>query len=117
MRHVVTENARTVEASTLARDGRLEELGPVLDASHASMRDDYEITVETVDLAVDTAREHGALGARMTGGGFGGCIIALCRLGDGLQLGGRIAEAFAVAGHNPPEWFIAHPSRGASRLP
>lgn len=116
VRHVVTENARVLEALALARAGALEDLGALLDASHASMRDDYEITVPTVDLAVETAKEHGALGARMTGGGFGGCIIALCRAGEGMEIGSGIAEAFAHAGHNPPEWFIARPSAGAGRL-
>ena len=76
VRHVVTENARTVAALDAAQAGRFDELPPLLDASHASMRDDYEITVPTVDLAVETARAAGASGARMTGGGFGGCIIA-----------------------------------------
>ncbi len=116
VRHVVTENSRTLEAYEVARDGRLADLAPLLDASHASMRDDYEITVDTVDLAVDTARGAGALGARMTGGGFGGCIIALCHTGDGEGIAQQIAEAFAAAGHRTPEWFTATPAPGAGRL-
>ncbi|TRY17534.1 galactokinase [Tessaracoccus rhinocerotis] len=116
VRHVVTENARTVEAFQIAMNGRLADLAPLLDASHASMRDDYEITVPTVDLAVDTARSAGALGARMTGGGFGGCIIALCRTGEGDGIGRNVADAFAAAGFGAPEWFIATPSPGAGRL-
>ncbi|GAB3814260.1 galactokinase [Tessaracoccus terricola] len=116
VRHVVTENARTMEAFKVAMDGRLADLAPLLDASHASMRDDYEITVPTVDLAVDTARSAGALGARMTGGGFGGCVIALCRTGEGDGIGRKITDAFAAAGFGAPEWFIAIPSPGAGRL-
>ncbi|SDL67021.1 galactokinase [Tessaracoccus oleiagri] len=116
VRHVVTENQRVLEAVAVARDGDLERLGPLLDASHASMRDDYEITVPTVDLAVDVAREEGALGARMTGGGFGGCIIALAPSGAGDPMGRRIAEAFAIRGHAEPRWFVASPSAGAGRL-
>ncbi|MGV8846645.1 galactokinase [Tessaracoccus sp.] len=116
VRHVVTENARTLEAYDVAREGRLADLAPLLDASHASMRDDYEITVETVDLAVTTARAAGALGARMTGGGFGGCIIALCRTGEGETIAREIAAAFAASGHGAPEWFTATPARGAGRL-
>ena len=116
VRHVVSENSRTLEAYEVAREGRLADLAPLLDASHASMRDDYEITVDTVDLAVDTARAAGALGARMTGGGFGGCIIALCRAGEGESIAQEIAAAFAVAGHRAPEWFTATPAQGAGRL-
>ncbi|MGA4668582.1 galactokinase [Propionibacteriaceae bacterium Y1923] len=115
-RHVVTENQRVLEAVELAREGRFAELGPLLDQSHTSMRDDFEITVPTVDLAVETAREHGALGARMTGGGFGGCIIALIPMGTGDQVGRAIAEAFAAAGYAAPEWFTAVPSSGARRI-
>lgn len=116
VRHVVTENSRTLEAYEVARKGRLADLAPLLDASHASMRDDYEITVDTVDLAVETARAAGALGARMTGGGFGGCIIALCRTGEGESIAREVAAAFAAAGHQAPEWFTATPAQGAGRL-
>lgn len=115
-RHVVTENERVLEAIDLARAGSFAELGPLLDASHVSMRDDFEITVPTVDLAVETAREQGALGARMTGGGFGGCIIALVPVGTGDAVGQAIAAAFATAGHREPEWFTAVPSAGARRI-
>lgn len=116
VRHVVTENQRVLEAYELAARGELERLGGLLDASHASMRDDYEITVPTVDLAVDVAREEGALGARMTGGGFGGCIIALTPVGTADPIGRRVAEAFAIRGHAEPRWFVAAPSAGAGRM-
>ncbi|MGD7731787.1 galactokinase [Propionibacteriaceae bacterium G57] len=115
-RHVVTENHRVLEAIDLARAGRVADLGPLLDASHASMRDDFEITVPTVDLAVETARAHGALGARMTGGGFGGCIIALVPEGTADRVGQAIAKAFAGAGFGAPKWFSAVPSAGARRI-
>jgi galactokinase len=92
------------------------ELAPLLDASHASMRDDFEITVPTVDLAVATAKEAGALGARMTGGGFGGCIIALVGTGAGEQVAGAVAAAFDGAGYGPPSHFLALPSAGAGRV-
>ncbi len=116
VRHVVTENARVLEAADVLRTGRIADLAPLLDASHASMRDDFEITVPTVDLAVDAARDAGALGARMTGGGFGGCIIALTPAGDADRVGQAVAERFAAAGHGAPEHFAAHPSAGARRL-
>lgn len=115
VRHVVTENARVTEAVAVLEGGDIRGLAPLLDASHASMRDDFEITVETVDTAVETAREAGALGARMTGGGFGGCIIALCPAGAGDGVGTRIAEQFAARGFAAPAWFIAEPSQGAGK--
>ena len=116
VRHVVTENARVLEAVNVLREGRIADLAPLLDASHESMRDDFEITVPQVDLAVETARASGALGARMTGGGFGGCIIALVKAGDTDRIGPDIADSFAEAGYGPPVHFTAVPSPGAQRL-
>ena len=94
VRHVVTENDRVWQAAEALGAGQIRALAPLLDASHASMRDDFEITVPQVDLAVEVARAGGALGARMTGGGFGGCIIAL--VGDRRGVGGRAADRGGV---------------------
>ena len=116
VRHVVTENARVLAAADLLRAGRVADLAPLLDASHASMRDDFEITVPTVDLAVETARARGAFGARMTGGGFGGCIIALVSAGTSAEVAAGIAERFATAGFHPPAHFVGVPSAGAGRV-
>jgi galactokinase len=116
VRHVVTENARVLEAADVLRAGRIADLAPLLDASHESMRDDFEITVPQVDLAVETARSSGSLGARMTGGGFGGCIIALVELGDSERIGEAIVESFGAAGYGPPVYFTGVPSTGAQRL-
>jgi galactokinase len=116
VRHVITENARVLEAVRVLRTGRIADLAPLLDASHESMRDDFEITVPQVDLAVETARASGALGARMTGGGFGGCIIALVPAGEAERIGHEIAQSFATAGYGPPAHFTAVPSAGAQRL-
>jgi galactokinase len=116
VRHVVTENSRVLEAVKILRTGRIVDLAPLLDASHESMRDDFEITVPQVDLAVETARTSGAVGARMTGGGFGGCIIALVRAGEAERIGHEIAQSFAAAGYGPPTHFTAVPSAGARRL-
>ena len=116
VRHVVTENARVLEAVAILRAGRIADLAPLLDASHESMRDDFEITVPQVDLAVDVARASGALGARMTGGGFGGCIIALVEAGDSDRIGDEITGKFGAAGYGPPTHFAAVPSAGAQRL-
>ena len=116
VRHVVTENERVRTAAELLKQSRLAELGPLLDASHASMRDDFEITVPTVDLAVTAAKEAGALGARMTGGGFGGCIIGLVGAGQADSVAAEIGRQFATAGYGEPAHFVAVPSPGARRL-
>jgi galactokinase len=116
VRHVVTEDARVLQAVDRLSEGRLVDLAPLLDASHTSMRDDFEITVPTVDLAVEAAREAGASGARMTGGGFGGCIIALVAQGESDAVAAHIADRFAEAGFRPPAHFAAVPSDGAARV-
>ena len=116
LRHVVTENARVLEAADVLRARGIADLAPLLDASHESMRDDFEITVPQVDLAVETARSSGSLGARMTGGGFGGCIIALVELGESERIGEAIVDSFAASGYGPPVYFTAVPSAGAQRL-
>ena len=116
VRHVVTENDRTRAALELAVKGNLAGIASLLNESHASMRDDYEITVPTIDLAVETALAQGALGARMTGGGFGGCIIAWCPVGRTERIGSAIRDAFEKAGFQEPSWFTAVPSEGAGRL-
>ncbi len=77
VRHVLAENARVDEAVAALRDGDLERLGALLDASHASLRDDYEVSVPEVDRLVERLRGGGAAGARMVGGGFGGAVLAL----------------------------------------
>ncbi len=82
VRHVVTENGRVAETAVVVRTQGPGAIGPLLTASHASMRDDFEISVPEIDLAVETAVAAGALGARLTGGGFGGAAIALVPKGD-----------------------------------
>jgi galactokinase len=77
VRHVLSENARVDEMAAALTAGDLEEAGRLLDASHASLRDDYEASVPEVERTVATLREAGAAGARMVGGGFGGAVLAL----------------------------------------
>jgi len=86
----------------------------VLTASHASMRDDFEISAPEVDLAVATALDAGALGARMTGGGFGGSAIAL--VGDVEGISTAIEEAFGLQGYGRPELFTVEPGPGGHRI-
>jgi galactokinase len=100
-RHVVTEDARVLDAVSMLRAGDLVALGPLLLASHASLRDDFEVSVPALDRIVDEAIDHGALGARMTGGGFGGTAVALVPGGarNGLmQAFGKSAFEVAPAG-------------------
>ncbi|MBX6356079.1 MAG: galactokinase, partial [Micromonosporaceae bacterium] len=114
VRHVVTENQRVLSVVDLLRAGRVREIGPVLTESHASMRDDFEITVPEVDTAVETALAAGAYGARMTGGGFGGCVLALVDADATDRVAGAVADAFAARGFAAPAPFVATPSPGAT---
>lgn len=114
VRHVVTENDRVLRTADLLRAGRLREIGPLLMASHASLRDDYRVTVPQLDVAAQTLEEAGALGARMTGGGFGGCVIALVPIDACEGAAAAVAAAFADRGFDAPEHFVVAPSAGAA---
>ncbi|HVV10258.1 galactokinase [Amycolatopsis sp.] len=115
VRHVVTENQRVLDVVGLLRAGRLPEIGPFLDASHVSMRDDYRISTPELDTAVDAARSAGALGARMTGGGFGGSAIALVSAAAVPEVEAAVTAAYEREGWRVPRTFVAIPSAGASR--
>ncbi|AUG28534.1 MULTISPECIES: galactokinase [Microbacterium] len=115
VRHVVTEDQRVLDAVRLLRAEGPRSIGGLLDASHASMRDDFEISTPELDLAVDTARAAGAVGARMTGGGFGGSAIALVDHARVAEVAAAVQAAFAAAGFGAPHVFTVHPSDGAHR--
>jgi galactokinase len=112
-RHVVSENLRVLAAVGAIGDRDWSALARVLDDSHLSMRDDFEISCRELDLAVETARSAGALGARMTGGGFGGSAVAL--VPGEVQAGVRaaVSAAFANAELAEPAYLVATPSDGA----
>jgi galactokinase len=112
-RHVVTENQRVLDTVSLLRAGRIRDIGPLLTASHRSMRDDFEITVPEVDVAVEAALAAGAYGARMTGGGFGGCVLALVDAPAVDDVAEAVAGAYAQRGFTAPRWFPAVPGAGA----
>ena len=115
VRHVVTENQRVLDTvAALAAGGPLA-IGELLDASHRSMRDDFEISVPELDLAVETAQAAGAIGARMTGGGFGGSAIALVPRGLVSHVQVAVDGAFAEHGFTQPVTFTVTPSAGARR--
>ena len=92
-RHVVTENQRVDRVVELVAAGRVADIGPLLDASHASLRDDYEVSAVELDVVVEAATAAGALGARMVGGGFGGSAIALIRAQDARAVGDAVVAA------------------------
>jgi galactokinase len=116
VRHVVTEDQRVLDTVELLRAGRLAEIGPLLTASHASMRDDFEITVAQVDVAVEAALAAGALGARMTGGGFGGCVLALVDAARTAEVTAAVEAAYAERSFTPPTTWVATAAAGAGRL-
>jgi galactokinase len=115
VRHVVTENDRVRRTVDLLRAGRPQAIGPLLDASHRSLRDDYKVTVPELDVAAEAAVAAGALGARMTGGGFGGCVIALVREPEADAIAAAVAAAFAARGFTAPVAFVATPAEGVRR--
>jgi galactokinase len=113
-RHVLTENERVLRTVDLLRNGKFADTGHLLTESHASMRDDFEITVAETDAAVEAALEAGALGARMTGGGFGGCVIALTTAAAVSGVEVAVRETFKIRGYAPPTAFLAPASAGVA---
>jgi galactokinase len=115
VRHVVTEIGRVEEFVALLDAGRVREVGPLMDASHASLRDDYEVSAPELDRVVEAARAAGALGARMTGGGFGGSAIALVEVGAIDAVAAAVAHAFEESGFGAPAFLVAEASAPAGR--
>ncbi|MCP9487058.1 MAG: galactokinase [Gaiellaceae bacterium MAG52_C11] len=114
-RHVTTENERVLDAVEALRARDLPRVGELLHASHASLRDDYEVSAVELDLAVTAATDAGALGARMTGAGFGGCALALVAADRVAAVGAAVADAFTGAGLAEPSTFEVAPAGGARR--
>lgn len=115
VRHIVTENQRVLDTVTALDLAGPRAIGDLLTASHASMRDDFEISVPELDLAVETTLAAGALGARMTGGGFGGAAIALISAELVPAATDAVYAAFAASGFRAPNVFTVTPSEGARR--
>ena len=115
VRHVITENQRVLDTVAVLGEQGPRAIGDLLVASHASMRDDFEISVPELDAAVDTALAHGAIGARMTGGGFGGAAIALVEHDAVGRVSDAVRAAFADAGFGAPHIFTVAPSEGPRR--
>jgi galactokinase len=112
-RHVLTENGRVLDFVAALGEPDFVEAGHILTASHVSMRDDFGITTEHIDLIADTAVNAGALGARMTGGGFGGCVIALVPEQRADAVADALRHTVPDAGHPRPIITRTHAAAGA----
>ena len=117
-RHVVSENARVQSTVAALEQGDFGEVGRLMNASHESLRDDYEVSSEALDKMVESMRSHpGCLGARLTGAGFGGCAVALVQAGAEKSVREAVQESYAKAMNLWPEIYISPPSSGARVLP
>lgn len=116
-RHAVSEIIRTQEAAKLIPLAKWSELGELMYASHASLRDDFEVSCHELDVLVDLASEigieGGIYGSRMTGGGFGGCTVTLVHTEVAQQVAERICEEYQQKTSIEPSWFTTRPAEGA----
>ena len=115
VRHIVTENDRVLETVEKLRTEGPKSIGALLNASHVSMRDDFEISIDELDTAVDVAIRHGAVGARMTGGGFGGAAIALAPIAKVSEITLAVLADFELLGYGKPNIFAVTADQGARR--
>jgi galactokinase len=117
-RHVVTENARTLAAAAALREGRLEEMGKLMLASHASLARDYEVSCRELDVLVEIAMSlaPATLGARMTGGGFGGCTVNLVRRDRLAHFRETVEREYAAATGLVPNIYVSEASEGAKEI-
>jgi galactokinase len=116
-RHVVSENQRVRDAAEALKNDDLDRFGRLMKESHASLRDDYEVSCAELDLMVEIAlRQPGTYGARMTGGGFGGCIISLVDQGAGQPFIANVAAEYERSTGIKPEIYISTPSQGAQQV-
>ena len=115
VRHIVTENERVLETVEKLRTEGPKSIGDLLNASHVSMRDDFEISIDELDTAVDVAVRHGAVGARMTGGGFGGAAIALAPIAKVSEITLAVLAEFELLGYGKPNIFAVTADQGARR--
>ena len=114
-RHVLSEQARVLETAELLGTGRIADIGEVLVAGHISLRDDFQVSCAELDLVVDSAMDSGALGARMTGAGFGGSAIVLATASHLADIVEEVEARFRSAGYKTPLCFAVAASAGARR--
>jgi galactokinase len=115
-RHVVSENRRTLAAALALEAGDARTLGRLMDESHASLRDDFEVSTSELDVLTDCLRSAGAFGARLTGAGFGGCVVAVAAAGQAEQVAGEAAAAYAERTGLEPRTWLPHAADGARAL-
>jgi len=114
-RHVITENRRTCDAFTAMQNDDATALGALMDASHVSLRDDFEVTNHALNTMVSLVRAHvGCLGARMTGAGFGGCAVALVEADLADAIADRTRAAYHEASGHDPAIYTSTPAQGTS---
>lgn len=116
VRHVVSDNHRVERVIALLDTSDVRAVGPILTEGHTSLRDDLRVSCPELDLVVSSSLAAGALGARMTGGGFGGSAIVLTESPDADTVTKAVLESFTASGHTAPRVFPAVPSRGAHRV-
>jgi galactokinase len=113
-RHIITENERTLKACDAMRAGDAKTLGQLMNASHDSLRDDYEVSSDALNQIVDIARQHDAVyGARMTGAGFGGCAVALVAAERAEPFADYVLQHYTYDAQLPPQVYICHAAEGA----
>lgn len=116
-RHVISENERTVRASEIMARGDAAGLGVLMNASHDSLRDDFEVTNHELNVIVDIARQQdGCFGARMTGAGFGGCAVALVRQDAVKAFSAQVTAAYTKACGKAPTLYVTKAAAGASQV-
>ena len=114
-RHVIAENARTLAAAAAMRRGDAAALGQLMDASHASLRDDFEVTNDQLNIMVACARQHsGCYGARMTGAGFGGCAVALVRADAAADFARAVTASYHARTGLQPQVYVCSATAGAA---
>jgi galactokinase len=114
---VITENARTLEAASALELGDLERFGQLMNQSHRSLRDDYEVSCAELDLMVQLAQSvSGGFGARMTGGGFGGCTINLVKAENVDEFKRVVAQGYEAATGLAPEIYVCSAAAGAGEI-
>jgi galactokinase len=113
-RHVITENQRTLDMADALGRGDLEGSGTLMNASHESLRERFEVSSRELDIITEMAREHPACwGARMTGAGFGGCGVAMVRAGDAETFVSEVEKAYREETHLPGALYVCRPVAGA----
>lgn len=112
--HVISENERTTQTAHALRQGALDTVGRLMYESHRSLRDDFEVSSDALNTMVEIARQHaGCIGTRMTGGGFGGCAVALVELDQAHDFAQQVARAYQQATSLKPNIYLCQATNGA----